>query len=158
MREQREQFLAVRGQLSECGADHRIALCHQYRRLGRGRRPRGARVMLRRGRQPFPALPASKGAQALPSRRGGEPPGQGGGFLDDGQMLPSRSQTVCPTSSASAPTNWYLQQIDHTIGAYRSTIWSQADLSPSLARSTRATTVGSSRILVPPSDDRGKVS
>jgi hypothetical protein len=54
------------------------------------------------------------------------------------------SHTTWPTSSASAPPSRCLRQIDQISGAYRSTICSQASLSPFLARVTRSMTSGSS--------------
>ena len=49
------------------------------------------------------------------------------------------SQTFWPASLASAPPSWYRRQMDHTMGAYRSTWAFQASWSPARARVTRMT-------------------
>ena len=76
------------------------------------------------------AAAAAAGAEALASRV-------------RSSWFTSCSQTIWPTSSASAPLSRCLRQMDQISVAYRSTSASQACLSPFPARVTRSVTIGS---------------
>jgi hypothetical protein len=77
---------------------------------------------------------------ALPASGGGEPPGSAAGSRILSSWPARWSQTLWPTSSASARLSRYLPHTDQMSGAYRSTSASHACLSPVLARVTRAVT------------------
>ena len=65
-------------------------------------------------------------------------PGSAAGSRSRPQCSTSSSQTFCATSSMFMALSWNRRQIDHTSGAYRSTISSQATGSPFAARVTSA--------------------
>ncbi len=125
--------------------------------------PRGARPAAAPARPSRPARPGEirRPAHARPSAvpapragRAGTPagsrwPASPGAWLDRGPCLlrscTSCSQTLWPTSSASALPSRCPRQIDQISGAYRSTSASRACSSAFVARATRSVTSGSSR-------------
>jgi hypothetical protein len=76
-------------------------------------------------------------------------PGSAAGSRSLPSCSTSSSHTFCATSSRSELPSWNRVQMDHTSGAYRSTISFHAPGSLPAARVTSATTVGSSRTASP---------